>query len=232
MESGEGQRLVGNTFRGSSSALTGVEAAHRQPNHGSANAGMMSISSAIESLPPYQTHEDNDVNDAIMMDDNPIQSSIEEDEGIEMGDDGMNFSNVDDYNQLDPVGLDDLIQPHPWSFGSLGAARGENIVSGTGSDEMDDGRSDRGQFNSSASSGSRADRLAEFESASLEESYIDHSPVPDMDEQQQLGVLGLHEDLLANQRPEFNVHPSLNGEDIEEPATEIHVEEGEELKID
>lgn len=214
--------------------MTGVEAAHRQPNHGSANAGM-SISSAIESLPPYQTHEDNDdqqyENDAIMNDNHPIQSSIEEDEGVDMGD-GMNFSNLDDYNQIGPTNLSDLIQPDPWSFQSLGNTRGENIVSGTGSDEMNDDRSDVGQFNSSASEGSRDNRLAEFESASLEESYVDHSPVPDMDDEQQLGVIGLHEDLLASRGPAFNVHPSLNGEEIEEPATEIHVEEGEGLKID
>lgn len=190
---------------------------------------MMGSSSAIESLPPYQTHEDDQYeNDAIMNDSHPIQSSIEEDEGVEM-DDGMNFSNIDDYNRIGPVGLDGL---NPWSFESLGATRGEKIVSGTGSDEMNDDRSDVGQFNSSASSGSRENRLAEFESTSLEESYVDHSPVPDMDDEQQLGVMGLHEDLLANRNPEFNVHPSLNGEDIEEPATEIHVEEGEGLKID
>ncbi|CAG8979537.1 hypothetical protein HYALB_00004990 [Hymenoscyphus albidus] len=225
MESGEEQRLVGNTFRGSSSALTGVEAAHRQPNHGSAHE--------MESLPPYQTHEDNDAelydNDATMNDNHPIQDSIEDDEAIGMEEDGLNINNVKSYNQLKGI---DSVMPATWNFNGLGNTRGKVIGDGASSDEMDDGRSDRGQCNSSASSGSRAGRLVEFENASPDESYIDENHVPDMDEEQQLGIMGLHEDLLARRGPEFNVNHSLDGEEVEEPATEIHVEEGEGLKMD
>jgi ubiquitin carboxyl-terminal hydrolase 4/11/15 len=65
--------------------------------------------------------------------------------------------------------------------------------------------------------------------------FEDPSPVPDVDDENQLDTLELHRELIRSHNrppPEFQVHAADQEEEIEEPATEIHIEDGEELKMD
>lgn len=236
-ESGEEQGPAGNTFRGSSGPLTGVGAAHHRPNLGSASTDMMTINpSALENLPAYEAHEKNDedaapllVGDALMND--GLHESIE-DEGIDLSDSGMNYNNIE-YGPLNESALN--FKNPAWNFSAIpGNSRGGNIVSGTGSD-MNDAASDIVQNNSSASEGSIRGRIDDFTNAIPDEDYIDQEPVPDLDEDAQLGFDDLHKDLSesnqANQfaQPNFDFKISDENEEYEEPATDIHVEEGEGL---
>lgn len=244
-ESGEEQGPAGSTFRGSSGPLTGVGAARHRPNHGSASADMMTINpSALENLPAYEAHEKNDedsapplVRDAIMND--GLHESIEEDEAIDMSDSGMNYNNM--HGSIEPINQPAMNYANPaWNFSAIpGNSRGDNIVSGTGSD-IDEIASDIVQNNSSASEGSIRGRIDDFSNAIPDDEYVEQELVPDMDEDQQLGVLDLHKDLLetnpGNRFPQQKFAFKIPDEEYEEPATEIHVEEGEgldsALKID
>lgn len=167
-----------------------------------------------------------------------------EDEAIDMS---MNYNNI----SLSTAAL----QSSNWSFSGLqGLNQEQNFISGTGSevdanensgDEFDSDRSDAVQHNSSVSSGSMRGRLRDFENAIAEGEgedglFEDPSPVPDIEDDEQIDSLMLHRDLLqAGARhdgtlaqPEFKVTPVDEQEEVEEPATEIHVEDGEGLKID
>lgn len=236
-DSGEDRGLGGNTFlNGSSSALTGVGAAPRRPNLGSASTGMNTISPAhLESLPAYKSHEEIDddaapilADDAIMNDGLPI-SSIEEDEGIDLGEDGMTYNNMN-YMESASAGPTDY-NISQWNFDGLANQRGQ--VSGTGSDDVEDGASDRVNMNSSASDGSREDRLRDFEdSMPMDDgvAFEDQCPVPDVSEEQQATIIDMHQ-TLANQRligdrglGPFHVESGLD-DDHEEPAAEIHVDD-------
>ena len=237
-DSGEDQGLGGNSFlSGSSSALTGAGAAHRRPNHGSASAGMTTVSPAqLESLPAYKSHEEHDddaapllTQDAVMNDGLPIDS-IEEDEGIDMNDEGMSYNNMN-YNTMGSSGAGPYGST-TWDFAGLANQRGQ--ISGTGSDEMDDGASDRVNLNSSASDASREDRLQDFDEAIPMNDdgtpFEDQCPVPDASEEQQATMIGMHHD-LAEQRligdrglGPFQVESGVDDDD-DEPAAEIHVDE-------
>ena len=195
--------------------------------------------SALENLPAYEAHEKNDedaapllVSDAVMND--GLQESIEdEDEGVDMGDTGFNYSNIG-YDNLNQQGPASYLNPS-WDWGNLpGNSRGDQIVSGTGSD-MDDAASDVVQNNSSASEGSIQGRMDDFNNAIPDEDFVDQSPVPDIDEAAQLGAMDLHRDLLEshvkNDFPPTNFDFRADeADEFEEPATEIHVEEGEGLE--
>jgi ubiquitin carboxyl-terminal hydrolase 4/11 len=197
--------------------------------------------SALEELPAYQAHESNAdaaptmMGDAVMND--ALQASIEEDEGIGMDATMDNGYDVQNYaTNYNPLGVSN------WNFQALGMdnlgrnTRGQ-MVSGTGSDI--DAASDIVQDNSSASAGSRQGRLDDFDNAIPEGDdgvFIDPSPVPDLDEDGQASVIALQHDLLESRNhgvmyPPFEV-PAGDELEVEEPATEIHIEEGEELKMD
>ena len=249
-ESGEDQRLVADSsLRGSSSALTGVGAAHHQQNHGSIGEEMMTVNPrAIEGPPSYRAHELNDddaapllLPDAEMNEGMQLHESIE-DEGIDMsmGYNTLSLNNMGRLNSgLAPIGT--------WNFDALNNdrigqnQRGPNMISGTGSDvdassAIDLDGSDIVQHNSSASADSLRGRLEDFKNAIPEGDdgvFEEPSPVPDMDEDaMEITMIG-H---LQNQRvgplarPEFQVPAGDEDEEVEEPATEIHVEEGEGLK--
>ncbi|KAH8805658.1 ubiquitin carboxyl-terminal hydrolase-like protein [Xylogone sp. PMI_703] len=252
-ESGEEHSLgVDSSLRGSSSALTGVGAAH--PRLGPGLDSSTVSSSQIDDdklLPSYQEHLEDDgapllMRDAEMNDGLPLHDSIE-DEAIDMS---LNYNNLSNLNyansSLSARGL-----VGSWNFDNLGRNnRPHGMVSGTGSDVDDnylpsdanddiDDRSDIVQHDSSASEGSIRARYEEFTNAIPEGEdgiFVDPSPVPDLDEKDQMDIYSLHRDMLAQRkaaelRPEFEV-PAETPEDIEEPAAEIHVEEGEGLKMD
>jgi ubiquitin carboxyl-terminal hydrolase 4/11/15 len=236
-DSGEDQGLDGNTFQsGSSSALTGAGAAHRRPNLGSASAGMTTVSPArLESLPAYKSHEENDEDaapllaDDAMMNDGIPMNSIEEDEGISMDDDGMGFNNMN-YNTIGSAGPTNYNMSQ-WNFNALANGRGQ--VSGTGSDEMDDGASDKVNMNSSASDASREDRLRDFDdSVPMEDGvpFEDQCPVPDASDEQQATIIDMHHTLAEHRLigekglGPFHVESGVDDDD-EEPAAEIHVDD-------
>lgn len=186
------------------------------------------------------------LSDAEMNDGVPLNSI--EDEGIDMD---INYNNLD----LTPAVLQSpRALGSNWTFQGLeGLNHEKNFLSGAGSEvNMDNGsidfdsdRSDIVQHNSSASSNSIRGRLHDFDNTPAEGEgddglFEDPSPVPDIDEDTGLvDTLTLHRDLLKTRRgddivqPEFKVTPGcVATDDVEEPATEIHVEDGEGLKID
>ena len=243
-ESGEDQGLVANSSQhGSSSPFNGVGAVPR-PANGSRSADQRTTVNPqeLESLPAYQAHEeepdsapmlerDVDMNEGL-----PIQSVEDGDEGVD-----LNFNNLNDYTRsLADVNL----STQPWNFDALN--RRPDFVSGTASvvgdkdsatalDGIDADGSDIVQDNSSASSGSRRARLDDFDNAIAEDdgaSFVEENHVPDIDDPDQIDNLTLHREILNQNRagalppPEFKV-PVATQDEIEEPATEIHVEEGE-----
>lgn len=199
----------------------------------------------IEGLPAYQAHEEEDdaapllLSDAEMNDGLPLNSI--EDEGIDVG---MNYNNI----ALSTAALRSSqgISGN-WNFDGLDRQR--NFISGTGSevdpgdnsaDDFDADGSDIVQHNSSASSSSVRGRLRDFDNAVAEGDgenglFEDPSPVPDIDDDNQLDSLALHRDLINARRdapahPDFTVPAADDGDEVEEPATDIHVEDGEGLK--
>jgi ubiquitin carboxyl-terminal hydrolase 4/11/15 len=185
----------------------------------------------LEELPAYQAHEESEdaalplLADVEMND--GLRPSIEEDEGID-----MDFRDtVPNYSSLNSVGLGPS-----WNFDSLPVNRSA-YISGTGSaNDVDspldgiDAGSDIVNEGSSASSGSRRGRLEDFDNAIVDDT--DYEPpkyVPDMEEPDQLDEIFMR---AAQGMPAaFNVSVQETDE-IEEPATEIHVEEGEGIKLD
>jgi ubiquitin carboxyl-terminal hydrolase 4/11/15 len=255
-ESGEDQGLVANSsLRGSSSALTGVGAAHHHPNGSADGAETMTINlSALENLPAYEAHDSNEegaplidknaehVFDALLSQNrgqgyDSLHASIEphDDEAIDLGN-GYNtipVSNV--FNQ----------GSQQWNFANLGHnSRGEQMISGTGSD-AGEVASDVVQHNSSASESSLQDRLQDFANAAPEDEFVDQSlPVPDLDEEGQAATIALQADLMENMQSigrgmpiyqattQFNVPAETERLEVEEPAAEIHLEESDDLKMD
>ncbi len=239
-ESGEDQSLAGNSsLRGSSSALTGAGAVLR-PNHGSDGEGMMTINpSALETLPSYEAYQQGDDAIPLLVDDDTVMKdglhqSIEnenEDEGID-----MDYQDFPSSNKAGIIGS--------WNFNNLSSlgqnARGQ-MVSGTGSN-IDDAASDLVNHNSSASEGSMKGRLEDFENAVAEDDdgpYVDQSPVPDLDEDSPgfASAIALQQDMIENMHgppiygQAFEVRAE-EVEEVEEPATEIHISEDDELKMD
>ncbi|KAH6712208.1 ubiquitin carboxyl-terminal hydrolase-like protein [Leptodontidium sp. MPI-SDFR-AT-0119] len=233
-DSGEGKGLVGNSsLHGSSSALTGVGAARRQQNRGSPGEQMTTVDpSTLEKVPDYGGSFQN-MGGLTVFGSGALQTSIENDEAIDMGDD-----------RHPPPSY----QPSKWStngFKSLDDLEvdhgGDNMVSRAGSDAG----SDAVNHGSSPDRASLDERLTEFANADAEGDdgpFIDPSPVPDMDESGIATAVALQHDLYdslnANSmhysRPEFSVtavdEESLEVED--EPVTEIHLKDSDELKMD
>ncbi|KAG9230957.1 hypothetical protein BJ875DRAFT_135688 [Amylocarpus encephaloides] len=234
--SGEEQGLGGNTFQsGSSSALIGVGAAPRRTNLGSASVDGVASRETLESLPAYQSHVGNDddvpllAGDTVMNDGLPLQNSIEgpEDEGIDVG---MNYTNTN--LSRGPIG-------GSWDFANLGQNNARGQISGTGSDEMndveDDISSDHAQNNSSASEASIQERMQEWDTSYAEEDigmpFEDQCPVPDITDDNQVSLVDISTGLLSQRGP-IKVDSGLTENEVEEPATEIHVKDGEGWKLE
>lgn len=191
--------------------------------------------SAVENLPAYKSHQEQDgdaapllAGDAEMNSGLQLRDSIE-DEGIDMEE--LNYNSIGGYNDLRSQGLNQFSMNSNWTFAGLaGNSRGDNIVSGTGSDI--DAASDIVQNNSSASEGSVRGRIEDFNDAVPDEDYVEQSEVPDLDEDAQMSAVELHNFLgtraQQTQHIEFKTSEQVAEED-EEPATDIHVEEGEGL---
>jgi ubiquitin carboxyl-terminal hydrolase 4/11/15 len=264
-DSGEGQGLVVNSSpRGSSSALTGVGAALHQASGSGATGQMTTVNPQdLDQLPAYQAHENEDdaahllQRDADMNEGLGLQNSIE-DEGVDMSmgynmlnytkeilnftpvnqkvDRGFNATNFSHWNFNNLNGLSELENNHRSNYVS---GRGSQIDLNDNSGTFDPDGSDVVQHDSSASEGSLRDRLDAFEHVIPVDDdgdpFEDPSPVPDVDDENQLDTLELHRELIRSHNrppPEFQVHAADQEEEIEEPATEIHIEGGEELKMD
>jgi ubiquitin carboxyl-terminal hydrolase 4/11/15 len=259
-ESGEDQRLVvDSSLHGSSSASIGVGAVH--PPVGGSPGGVMTRSlnqlasggvalpnpttinpADLETPPSYQDAlEDEDAapllaSDAIMNDGLEIDGGVE-DEAIDMS-----------YRGFETGRNTQSLLSSTWNFSSLHNLETDSTMvnpsgrnSDIGLDDLD-GRSDIVQNNSSASEGSRTRRNEEFDDAEPDEEWTPPDPVPDVSEEDQMAIMDLHGDLLSmNQgkrygdmdlEMEVKVPPELSDDGIEDEAAEIHVEEGEGLKMD
>lgn len=234
--SGEGQRLgADSSLRGSSSALTGVEAV-RQAKHGLGTGTTAGTAAATRgttdntAVPPSDIDSPPDYRDALEDDGAPLlERDAVMNDGIEMrdasGDEAIDLGSA--YDGDFPGTRVGGMQPN-WNFSALAQPYPHNYPASATSVELGSvgARSDDVQHNSSASEGSMAGRLADFDAADVDEEYVDQSPVPDLDEDQ-VDLLGLHEelgDMRARGRYE-EVVPEVPGSEGE--AAEIHVHEGE-----
>ncbi|KAH7348660.1 hypothetical protein BKA65DRAFT_264222 [Rhexocercosporidium sp. MPI-PUGE-AT-0058] len=234
-DSGEGKGLVGNSsLHGSSSALTGVGAAHHQLNHGSPGEQMTTIDpSTLEKVPDYGGSFQS-VGGIPVFGSGTLRTSIENDEAIDMGDDPPPSYQPSKWSKNGFKNLDDLDE--------LGVNHGgDNMVSRAGSEAG----SDDVNHGSSPDQASLDERLTDFANAEAEGddgAFIDPSPVPDMDESGIATAVALQHDLYdtlnANpmhySRPEFSV-TAVDEDTLEvddEPVTEIHLKDGDELKMD
>ena len=251
-DSGEGHGLDANfSLRGSSRALTEVGAALHQTGGGSGiETGQKTVNPHdLEALPAYQAHENEEdgapliQSDAEMNDGLGIHQSVEDDEGIDMS---MGYNTMSLNNQ-GSVGFSPINQglAPAWSWGNLDNSsngdRQHNRISGTGSEidlnenSFDPDGSDIVQHNSSASTGSIQGRLDDFDNAiPIDDDglvFEDPSPVPDIDDENQVDVLALQREVFgAHRPPQFQVD-AVENEEIDEPAAEIHLGPSDELKM-
>jgi ubiquitin carboxyl-terminal hydrolase 4/11 len=258
-ESGEDQRLVADSsLRGSSSALTGVGVAHQAiggsggvamtrsvnllASGGVALQNQTTINPADLDKPPSYEAVLGDDEAAPLMAGDAVMNGIEvsgglEDEGIDMNTGYSNFNSSRNAGGL---------LANTWTFSNLQhldtASSTMANPSGHNSDiDLDeiDNRSDLVQNNSSASEGSLEKRAEDFDNAETDEEWRSPTPIPDVSEQDQMTIMDLHGDLLAqgsrkrfgDMEVEMEVKVPLD-DDVEEETAEIHVEEGEGLKID
>jgi ubiquitin carboxyl-terminal hydrolase 4/11/15 len=233
-ESGEDQGLVGNSsHHGSSRALTGVEVAHQA--NGSRGVEMMTIDSlGLEKLPDYESHLDNDEDSTpLLLGDSAMNDNLREsieDEGIDMsmGYNSINYENLSSLPQATGIGGN-------WTFDAINA-NSRQLISGTGSDAA----SDMVENQSSASQASLEQRIEDFDETEAVDDdgnpFVEPSPVPDMDEDGQVAAIALRADLLESQMhypgTQFDVTADDEQLEVEEPATEIHLEDHDELKLD
>lgn len=258
-ESGEGQRLVGDSSpHGSSSALTGVGAAHQQASgfQGGAQTTrnqVLPMSSMIHPVngtapttinpadldkpPAYEVHGEDDAVPLLPADQD--MTDLDVDEGVDMN---MGYNNFDsNQQQNNPLSAS-------WTFDSIAtiSSMQSKMVNQSGAtSDMDandiSDRSDLAAHNSSASDGSLAGRIEDFANAEPDEGeWEDPEPIPDMSDEAEAAIYGLHEDLLnaAHSNTKLStkglnqVPPETVREDAEEETAEIRVEEDEGLKID
>jgi ubiquitin carboxyl-terminal hydrolase 4/11/15 len=242
LESGEGQGLdAKSSLRGSSSALTGVGAAHRAASGSGIGTGTNKTTvdpQELDALPAYQAHETEDDGAHLLREDAEmnsglgIRTSIEDDEGIGM-----------EYNQ-DRTGFNSANQGSTWNWGQLDGPlinRQFNRVSRSGSEidcnansGFDTAGSDVVQHDSSADADSLRGRIEDFDNAIPMDDdgvmFEDPSPVPDVDDENQVDTLALHRDLIANRQPQFQVH-APDDEENDEPAAEIHLDASDDLEL-
>lgn len=171
-----------------------------------------------------------------MSDGLPLQNSIE-DEGIDMDDSRPQSGTLSDHlrPKFSFAGIPDDASETLNGLQDLQGInrRQDNVASGTGSlVDFADG-SDVVQRDSSASPSSLENRHTEWADIEAVDDegnpYVDEFPVPDIDDPHQLDTLQLAKII---QQQSFHIPAGTDAEEIEEPATEIHVEEGEGLKID
>lgn len=221
-ESGEDQGLVGDSSQpGSSRALTGVGAA-RRANGSQLGAKTMTTNPKDhdDELPDYSRDDDDEMP---MLDfGERLRQSVEDDEGVDMS---MGYN---DNNRLSQA------TGTSWTFDNLNV-NSRPIVSGAGSDAASNA-SDAVNADSSASETSKQNRIMEFEDAPAEDDidipYEDQSYVPDMDEDAQAAAIGLQHDLIETMHyPAIQQYEDERLE-VEEPATDIILEDNDDLKMD
>jgi ubiquitin carboxyl-terminal hydrolase 4/11/15 len=185
----------------------------------------------VSAVPPSDVDSPPDYKDALEDDGAPLlERDAVMNDGIEMrdasGDEAIDLGSA--YDGDFPSARVGGMQPN-WNFSALAQPYPHNYPASATSIELGSvgARSDDVQHNSSASEGSMAGRLADFDAADVDEDYVDQSPVPDLDEDQ-VDLLSLHGELgeiAARGRYEEVVVPEVPGSEGE--AAEIHVHEGE-----
>jgi ubiquitin carboxyl-terminal hydrolase 4/11/15 len=232
--------------------LTGVGAAHQadgsdgELRSSSTNFGKLRTinPSALDRLPPYQQHIGEDDGVPLLARNTVVNGGIavredENDEAIDMGD-GINYNNLGN----------PLNQNWTWdNIGNIGMGPSK-IAAPSGADSEAtyneslnvDGRSDIVQNNSSASETSLSRRRIDFDTAEVEADWEEPEPIPDLAEDDRVPLDQLHDELRAgilargfnrdDMVGEFNIPPDMDEDEIEEPATEIILEDNEGLKTD
>ncbi|KAA8572048.1 hypothetical protein EYC84_001974 [Monilinia fructicola] len=199
-ESGEGRRLGGNSSQpGSPSALTGVGAAHRQPDHPGSEDGVATMTANqpdLDNAPPYS----------------------EQTQDMSMG--------------CNDVALT-ATQPI-WGWGGLNQNPG-TFPSGTGSEAgeagsitgLSDGDSNGVLHGSEPSQASMERRREDFNTSEVDDEFQEEY-IPDAvhDAPDAIQVMEY------NRQRNYDLVSHVQQDEIEEPAAEIHLEDGEEHMLD
>lgn len=228
-ESGEGRRLGGNSSQpGSPSALTGVGAAHRQPDHPGSEDGVATMTANqpdLDNAPPYseQTQGGEPIFESLHPFPPPysgIRESTEADEAIDMS---MGCNDVA-LTATQPI----------WGWGGLNQNPG-TFPSGTGSEAgeagsitgLSDGDSNGVLHGSEPSQASMERRREDFNTSEVDDEFQEEY-IPDAvhDAPDAIQVMEY------NRQRNYDLVSHVQQDEIEEPAAEIHLEDGEEVKID
>lgn len=222
-DSGEGRRLGENSSQhGSPSALTGVGAALRRPELGSEDGGAMTTVN-LQALEHAPLDNDDTQGDELFYD-NPlylpsysdVQASTETDEAIDMSDQ----NNVAPNLHQQSWGFEAFNHNSP-TFASGAASEAGEAGSLYGSDGIEHG--------SNPDQATKDERELEFNNAMVDEDYQE-SYIPDTDVEgpNPLDVMAISNAVKQKNRAEqHNYEIPVDTPEDEEPATEIHVEEGE-----
>jgi ubiquitin carboxyl-terminal hydrolase 4/11/15 len=203
-DSGEDQRLdADSSHRGSSSALTGAGAVH--PVSGSGVQETINPSGLLPS-PAFQQNRQGGTQ---MVRSREITDLSEEDEAVDLGPTTFG-AGAWNFDALGPA--DDgvkLLQPS--EAGSTFASPPTSGASYNANSDMVDHGSDVDEFE-------KGQRIADWNNAEVDAEYVEQPGVPDLDEDQQVGLIDL-QDVKAARR----------GGDGQDAVAEIHIEEGEGL---
>ncbi|KAM3155138.1 hypothetical protein ABEW05_004324 [Botrytis cinerea] len=222
-DSGEGRRLGENSSQhGSPSALTGVGAALRRPELGSEDGGARTTVN-LQALEHAPLDNDDTQGDELFYD-NPlylpsysdVQASTETDEAIDMSDQ----NNVAPNLHQQSWGFEAFNHNSP-TFASGAASEAGEAGSLYGSDGIEHG--------SNPDQATKDERELEFNNAMVDEDYQE-SYIPDTDVEgpNPLDVMAVSNAVKQRNRAEQrNYEIPVDTPEDEEPATEIHVEEGE-----
>jgi ubiquitin carboxyl-terminal hydrolase 4/11/15 len=196
----------------------------------------------LDKPPSYESVLGDDEAAPLMARDSVMNDGLElhgglEDEAIDVN---MGYSNFNSSRNAS------ALLGNSWTFSNLPNLDAASSTMANPSDrnsdidlgELDD-RSDAVQ-NSSASEGSLERRAADFDNAEPDEGWRAPTPIPDVSELDQMTIMDLHGDLLAqgsrkrfgDMEVEMEVKVPPLDDDLEEETAEIHVEEGEGLKMD
>jgi len=174
---------------------------------------------ALEGLPDYMGHDEGG-EPLLMIDSDPnhdrnVRASIEADEGIDMS-----------------MGHNDVARNaviSSWDFANLNSNT-RPFVSGTGSEAGGSSGSDAVVHGSEPSEDSLNGRLEDFDNATPEAGFVDQN-IPDC-EFEDLDQLLVMKQAAENKQRSYDITADAHDDEFEEPAAEIHVEEGEGLKMD
>lgn len=222
--SGEGQRLGEvSSLAGSSSAFQGAGATHPAASHGGSNVNQgSSLDRTADDSANAKANDDIPLLVGSRYDGaQEVQQSIEEDEGIDMGDNTTNFAGLQQ------------VTTATWSFRPIEGP--ENFTAGTGSANTSEIASDVAQHDSSGDERALSQNL-EYEQDVPGTSSYSMGPqtefAPPSDKESQMASTVQDMDVQWDQNQVYQVPPTQANERRSEETAEIHLDdESDKIKI-